>query len=313
MTEQQTSIPLGILDMSPVLEQVSVEEALERSVQLAIMAEQHGYERFWLSEHHDIAALACTAPEVLIAHIGVRTSSIRLGSGAVLLPHYSPMKVAETFRMLSALYPGRIDLGIGRAPGGSAHAAIALSGNYLAHVAEMPQLVSDLRSLLQDQYQVEGGAVRARPQTAFPPQLWLLGTNRKSAGLAAAQGAGYVFGHFMSSSDGQAAIQHYREQFQPVADGEQARVILAVKVIAADTDARATGLYEKWKQSPAGLAAIGEEMPEPIIGTPATLRQQFENLLQQYEADELMLICPLDQYEERMYVYETAIAAVKGF
>ncbi len=299
-------IPLGILDMSPLLEQASAEEALERSVQLAIAAEQWGYHRFWLSEHHDMTQLACTAPEVLIAHIGVRTSSIRLGSGAVLLPHYSAMKVAETFRMLSALYPDRIDLGIGRAPGGSAHATIGLSGNYLAHVAEMPERVRDLRSLLDDRYTVEGAPVIARPVAKYSPQLWLLGTNRKSATLAAEHSAGYVFGHFMSASDGQASIAQYREQFQSTPSQTEARVILATKVIAAATEQQAQELYLKWKQSPAGLAAIGEEMPEPIVGGPHTLPERMQQLLKEYDADELLLICPLDRYDERMYVYEHA-------
>ncbi len=306
MNDHNTPVPLGILDMSPLLEQASPEEALERSVQLAIAAEQWGYTRFWLSEHHDMTQLACTAPEVLIAHIGVRTSSIRLGSGAILLPHYSAMKVAETFRMLSALYPDRIDLGIGRAPGGSAHATIGLSGNYLAHVAEMPERVRDLRHLLEDRYTVEGAPVTARPVATYAPQLWLLGTNRKSATLAAENGAGYVFGHFMSSSDGQASIAQYREQFQPSPSRQEARVILATKVIAASTEQQAQELYAQWKQSPVGLAAIGEEMPQPIVGGPDTLPERMHQLLHEYDADELLLICPLDRYDDRMHVYEQA-------
>ncbi len=306
MNNQHTPIPLGILDMSPLLEQASAEEALERSAQLAIAAERWGYGRFWLSEHHDMTQLACTAPEILIAHIGARTSSIRLGSGAVLLPHYSPMKVAETFRMLSALYPDRIDLGIGRAPGGSAHAAIGMSGNYLAHVAEMPELVRDLRHLLEDRYTVEEVSVMARPLSVYTPELWMLGTNNKSAALAAEHGAGYVFGHFMSTSDGQAAIAQYREQFKPSLSQTEPRVILAIKVIAASTEQEAQMLYAQWKQSPAGLAAIGEEMPEPIVGGPSTLPQKMSRLMQEYNADELLLICPLDRYDDRMQVYEQA-------
>ncbi|WP_046225562.1 MsnO8 family LLM class oxidoreductase [Paenibacillus dauci] len=298
-------IPLGILDMSPVLEGASVEAALERSVQLAIMAENAGYHRFWLSEHHDMAQLACTAPEILLSHIGARTSSIRLGAGAVLLPHYRPMKVAETFRMLGALYPGRIDLGIGRAPGGSAHAAIALSGNYLSHVAQMPELVRDLRSLLQDEYKVEDTLVQARPQPAYPLECWMLGTNRKSAVLAAQNGTGYVFGYFMSGSDGEAAVEHYRANFQPSALHTEPRVILAVKVIAGQTDQEAERLYERWKTSPAGIASIGEEIPAPIVGGQQSIWQQFQELSLRYRADELLLICPLNRYQERINVYES--------
>lgn len=298
------AIPLGILDMSPVLEGVSVEEALQQSVRLAQMAEEQGYERFWLSEHHDMAGLACTAPEILITYIGAHTSTIRLGSGGVLLPHYSALKIAETFRMLSALYPGRIDLGIGRAPGGSAHASIALSGNYLEHVAQMPTLMKDLTHLLQNKYEIEGGEVYARPIPAQEPECWLLGTNIKSAGLAAEYGTGYVFGYFMSDNDGQKAIEHYREQYQATTLQPQPKVMMAISVICADTQTEAEQLYENWKSNSQAPGGSTDEIPSPIVASTENIIEQLQQLQTQYKADELLMICPLQTYDERIRVYQ---------
>lgn len=298
------ALPLGILDMSPVLESVSVEEALQQSVRLAQMAEEQGYERFWLSEHHDMPGLACTAPEILITYIGAHTSTIRLGSGGVLLPHYSALKIAETFRMLSALYPGRIDLGIGRAPGGSAHASIALSGNYLEHVSQMPALMQDLTHLLQNKYEIEGGAVHARPIPAQEPECWLLGTNIKSAGLAAEYGTGYVFGYFMSDNDGQKAIEHYLEQYQATSLQSHPKVMMAISVICADTQTEAEQLYEKWKSNSQAQGGSTDEIPAPIVASIETIIEQLQQLQIQYKADELLLICPLKTYDERIQVYQ---------
>lgn len=298
------ALPLGILDMSPVLESVSVEEALQQSVRLAQMAEEQGYERFWLSEHHDMPGLACTAPEILITHIGAHTSTIRLGSGGVLLPHYSALKIAETFRMLSALYPGRIDLGIGRAPGGSAHASIALSGNYLEHVSQMPALMQDLTHLLQNKYEIEGGAVHARPIPAQEPECWLLGTNIKSAGLAAEYGTGYVFGYFMSDNDGQKAIEHYLEHYQATSLQSHPKVMMAISVICADTQIEAEQLYEQWKSNSQAPGGSTDEIPAPIVASTETIIEQLQQLQIQYKADELLLICPLKTYDERIHVYQ---------
>lgn len=298
------AISLGILDMSPVLEGVTVEEALQQSVRLAQMAEQHGYERFWLSEHHDMPQLACTAPEILIAHIGAHTSTIRLGSGGILLPHYSALKIAETFRMLSALYPGRIDLGIGRAPGGSAHASIALSGNYLAHVSQMPTLMQDLINLLQNKYEIEGGQVHARPIPAQEPECWLLGTNIKSAGLAAEYGTGYVFGYFMSDNNGQKAIEHYLEHYQPTPQHPQPKVIMAVRVICADTQTEAEQKYEEWIAHSQAVGGSTDEIPAPIVAGTESIIEKLQQLQTQYKADELLVICPLQYYDERINVYQ---------
>ena len=230
---------LGVLDLVPRLNDATAEQALQQSVILAQHAEAWGYSRYWTSEHHDMAELASASPEVLLAHIGARTTTIQLGSGAVLLPHYSPLKVAESFRLLAALYPGRVELGLGRAPGGGPHATMALSGNYLQHVSKLPESLAALTELLEDRYTYEEHPVTARPIPKLPLSLWMLGTNVKSAEFAARFGMGYVFGQFMSDADGTEAVRRYREGFIPSANRTEPEVMVAVSVLCAGTQEEA--------------------------------------------------------------------------
>ncbi|GGF80750.1 hypothetical protein GCM10010912_27360 [Paenibacillus albidus] len=154
-------LKLSVLDLVPVLEKANATFALEQAVELAQTAERLGYNRYWVAEHHDMPELACTAPEVLLAHIGAKTDRIRIGSGALLLPHYKPLKVVESFNLLASLYPGRIDLGMGRAPGGSAHVSMALSGNFLENVRQLPESLRGVTELLQGNFEFEGQRVSA--------------------------------------------------------------------------------------------------------------------------------------------------------
>ncbi|MGN7411350.1 MsnO8 family LLM class oxidoreductase [Paenibacillus sp. SAF-068] len=235
-TRMSETFSLGVLDLVPRLNDASAEQALQQSVSLAQHAEAWGYARYWTSEHHDMAELASASPEVLLSHIGARTTTIQLGSGAVLLPHYSPLKVAESFRLLAALYPGRIELGLGRAPGGGPHATMALSGNYLQHVSKLPESITALTELLEDRYSYEDHPVTARPIPQFPLSLWMLGTNVKSAEFAARFGMGYVFGQFMSDADGTEAVRRYREGFIPSATMKEPEVMVAVSVLCAESE-----------------------------------------------------------------------------
>lgn len=235
-------LQLGVLDLAPRPSGTTAEAALQEAVRLAQDAESWGYERYWVAEHHDIPRLSCPSPEVLLGYIGAVTASIRLGSGALLLPHYSPLKVAESFHLLSALCPGRIELGIGRAPGGPPHAAMALSGNYLQHVADLPGTLDALTQLLEDAYAYEGTPVTARPLPEHPPALWLLGTNTRSAEYAARFGAGYVFGEYMSDKEGADVIAGYRRAFQPSSRLSEAEAMVAVAVVCAPTGEEARRL-----------------------------------------------------------------------
>ena len=208
-------LKLSVLDLVPRLGESSFEEALQQAVTLAQHAEAWGYGRYWAAEHHDLEHLSCASPEILLSHIGARTTRIRLGSG--VLPHYSPLKVAENFRMLAALYPGRIDLGIGRAPGGSAHTSMALSGNFLGHVADLPQRIRSLTELLEDRYRYEDVPVAAKPVPATQPVMGCWARIQKGAGYASEFGMGYVFGQFMSDADSAEILRSYREGFHPSA------------------------------------------------------------------------------------------------
>lgn len=292
---------LSVLDLVPVYGEADATEAVKQAEATAQTAERCGYHRYWVSEHHDLPDLACGAPEVMLAHIGAKTNRIRLGTGALLLPHYKPLKVAETFHLLSSLYPGRVDLGIGRAPGGPAHASMALSGNFLENVRRMPALLEDLTQLLQDRYTCEGARVRALPIPPEPPQLWLLGTNEKSAAYAAQFGTGYVFGRFMSETDGKEVLQAYREAFIPSPFRKHPEAIIAVHVICAPT-----------KEEAAALAEQANVPPErhSIVGNPKQAAEQLAALARTYGVNEIMIVTNIPNYEKRRRSYELLAEAV---
>ncbi|MGP0586456.1 MsnO8 family LLM class oxidoreductase [Paenibacillus timonensis] len=301
MHEPEMSLKLSVLDLVPKLPGTTVESALDQAIRLARQAEDLGYLRYWTAEHHDMEGLASAAPEVLLAAIGAATRWIRLGSGAVLLPHYSPLKVAENFRLLGALYPGRIDLGIGRAPGGEAHAAMALSGNFLERVARYPQLAKDLSDLLADRYRYEDRPVTARPIPQLSPELWMLGTNVKSASYAAELGTGYVFGQFMSDSDdGVEILRTYREGFRSFLHQAKPTTILAVSVICAETKGQAETLAAKAAE---GFRARGGSPFQGLVGTGHQVRKQLQNMQRKCLNDEFLIVSPIPDYEERLRSY----------
>ncbi|GIP21675.1 MsnO8 family LLM class oxidoreductase [Paenibacillus sp. J22TS3] len=286
-------LKLGVLDLAPVLNGYGLEDAIQETVRLAQKAEEWGYEWYWAAEHHDLEGLACPSPEILLAHIGARTNTIRLGSGALLLPHYSPMKVAESFHLLSCLYPGRIDLGIGRAPGGPAHASMALSGNFLQHVAEMPDSLRSLTELLTGEYRYEGEQVTARPMPKEPPKVWMLGTNTKSCGYAAEFGTGFVFGHFMSDQDGSDILKAYRGQFKPGKLRASPETMIAVSVICAETDALAEALGRTSKTS----------LARTLVGSPERILDRLREVQFTLSNDSFLIVSPLQDYNHRLNSY----------
>jgi luciferase family oxidoreductase group 1 len=302
------SLKLSVLDLVPIFGEANATFALGQAVELAQTAERLGYHRYWVAEHHDMAGLSCTAPDVLLAHIGARTERIRIGSGALLLPHYKPLKVAESFNLLASLYPGRIDLGIGRAPGGSAHVSMALSGNFLENIRKVPESLKQLTQLLQGNYEFEGQPVSARPTPAVPPELWMLGTNNKSAAYAAEFGMGYAFGQFMSDTDGVDVLRAYRESFIPTPLCPAPRASVAVGVICADTTAEAqqlalTGTTLFKQEGPA-------EEPSPLsdrkllIGSPHEVRTKLEQLSLLYGVDEFIIVTMIPDYRKRLRSFE---------
>jgi luciferase family oxidoreductase group 1 len=235
-------IALSVLDQSPVPNGSTAAEALHDTVVLASHAERLGYRRYWLAEHHNTASLAGSAPEVLTGYVASQTSSIRVGAGGVLLSHYSALKVAETFNVLSALFPGRIDLGLARADGADAPAVAALQGaRGPVGEAEYRDRLIDLLAFLEpigDESRRLGG-IRAMPEGVAPPEVWVLGSSSHGAALAATLGLPFCFAHFISPRFAVQILAAYRGTFQPSSRCPQPRAIVAVSVICADTDADA--------------------------------------------------------------------------
>ena len=242
---------ISILDQSPVISGLSARRAIEETLALARRADELGYHRYWLAEHHAIAALADPCPEVLLARLGAETRRIRIGTGGVLLPYYSAFRTAESFRMLEALYPGRIDLGIGRAPGGDQRTALAVGGGSRggvggpsaspsADAASFPQQVWELTALLEGT--LEEKTPRLQPEVDTVPEVWLLGSSDYSGALAAELGLPFAFAHFINPRGGDAVSRAYRETFKATEKRPRPRVIVCTFAIVAETDDEAERL-----------------------------------------------------------------------
>jgi luciferase family oxidoreductase group 1 len=249
------NLTLTVVEQSPVRKGGSGSDALHETIELAVACEDMGYERFWVAEHHNIAGIASTSPEILIGQIGAATSKMRIGSGGVMLPHYSAFKVAENFRMLEALFPGRIDLGLGRAPGGDQRTMVAMSyPSNPIDVRAYPEQVEDLIGYLGDSLAPDHpfATLRAGPPTDGAPQVWLLGSGIDSAQLAASRGLPFSFAHFFgNSAQGPSIIDHYRENFCPSETLREPLAHVAVQVLCADTTEEA-----EWHASSMKLGRI---------------------------------------------------------
>ncbi|GIN73180.1 hypothetical protein J14TS2_36550 [Bacillus sp. J14TS2] len=320
---------ISILDQSPISSNQSAKDALYESMNLAQAGEKFGYTRYWIAEHHDLPGLACPAPEVMLSFIGAHTSKIRIGSGATLLPHYKPYKVAETFNLLATLFPNRIDIGIGRAPGGSAEATNALSDNFLQQVYKMPDLLDDLLHFLHHDFPKdhEFSKVTATPVPQIPAETWLLGTSQKSAVLAARNGLAYAFGQFMSEEDGSEIIQQYIDSFEPKRSGSLPEVLLTVSVVCAETTEKAEEVAMSWliwqiqadigkRQSiPSIEEAKNYELTEAekeklngmkqnmIIGNPQEVAESLRQLETAYKTNEMMILTITHSSKDRIHSY----------
>ncbi|MCJ1778100.1 LLM class flavin-dependent oxidoreductase [Mammaliicoccus sciuri] len=313
---------LSILDQSPIAPGQTAHDAFKGSLALAQLGETLGYERYWLTEHHGLSNLASSAPEVLLSYIGAHTNRIRIGAGAILLPHYRPYKVAEQFNTLATLFPNRVDLGIGRAPGGSAEATNALSTQFLKQVWALPELLEELLMFLEGEFPVdyEYHKVNVLPQPDVPPTPWLLGTSEKSALLAAKKGMPYVFGAFMSDQDGRAIVDRYREHFKQ-RNQETPKVIVTVSVICAETNQEAEALAieslilkaqgEDKKEKVQTFDALSEREKEMlydmkdnmIIGDVETVQSSLQAIQAEYQCDEIMVSTNTIKHEDRMQSY----------
>ena len=326
---------LSILDQSPISSNQTAKEALNESMELAKLGELLGYTRYWITEHHDLAGLASSAPEVMLGYIGANTNTIRIGSGAVLLPHYKPFKVAEVYNTLATLFPGRVDVGLGRAPGGSAEATNALSDNFLQNVYKMPGLVKEFLHFLDSDFPSdhEFSKISASPVPEVPPSPWLLGTSKKSALLAAENGLAYAFGHFMSEEDGEAIIQQYLDTFMLRKQGQKPEVIVTVSVICSETTEKANEVAKSmliWAlqrgkgEGKRGVPSIIEAQQyrlndqeedtlenmkkKLIIGNPTEVKEKLIELQTNYRADEIMLNTITYATEDRLNSYRLIAA-----
>src|SRR5882762_3781360 len=327
---------LSILDQSPIISGHDARRAIEETLALAKRADELGYHRYWLAEHHAIAALADPCPEVLVARLGAETRRMRIGTGGVLLPYYSAFRVAEAFRMLEALYPGRIDLGIGRAPGGDARTAQAVAGGGFPDASQFPQQLGQLAGHLDGALPADHPykALRVQPEVTAAPELWLLGSSDYSGALAAQLGLPFSFAHFINPHGGDAVTRAYRQGFRAGRE-RQARAMVCTFLICAETDDEAERLA-----APIDLRrlhmALNIDTPIPtdaeaaqhrfnveehryvmsqraraVIGSPATCRAALEEMARRYQADELMVLTITGSYATRRRSYELLIGAFR--
>lgn len=317
---------LSVLDQSPVPSGSTGGDALRNSIDLAKHCETFGYHRYWVAEHHNTGGLAGSSPEILIGHIASETSTIRVGSGGVMMPHYAPYKIAENFRMLASLHPGRIDVGVGRAPGSDQAAMVALAPDHQPiSISKYPSMVAELDGFLHDSLGEESpfaGRVRATPTPETPPHLWLLASSRDSAAFAAHFGLPLAFADFISQSDGAAIADAYREHYQPTERHPEPEVLVAASVICADTHEAAEELaagVKLWRQrglqgpipSPddvrtdvPGPLAVQPSRKPMIQGNATTVAANVRAMADRYGADEFMAVTITWDHQARVRSYE---------
>ncbi|CAM4469504.1 LLM class flavin-dependent oxidoreductase [Paenibacillus phoenicis] len=323
-------LTISVLDQSPVYPGESAEQAFKHTVSLARKSEELGFRRFWVSEHHDSEQVAGSSPEVLISYLLAKTSTIRIGSGGVMLQHYSPYKVAENFNVLASLAPGRVDLGVGRAPGGLPKSTQALQQG-VRESATLTDKIVELRKYVQNRLEADHplAGLRAAPLPAEAPELYVLGASVDSAQIAAGLGLPYVFSLFINGDPAIAlkAIQTYRERFE-ASHGTEPQVILALSVIVAESEAEAAELAGNQKVVKVRLASgklvtlgtreqaeefgrqagepytIEEQEPWIVKGTKATVREQLFALQKDTGIEEVIVTSNITPFEKRVRSFE---------
>ncbi len=324
---------LSVLDLAPVAAGSTAPQALRNTVELARLAERLGYTRFWLAEHHGMPSIASSSPEVLIAHVAASTERIRVGSGGIMLPNHAPLRIAEAFRTLEALHPGRIDLGIGRAPGTDPVTSSALRPfDAEQFPAQMAEMLSMVRCDFPEDHPFRG--VRVVPEDVPLPPIWILGSSGASAGFAGRLGLGYGFASHFSPTSPLPALRAYRESFRPSEWFEKPHVIVALSVVCAETDARAdylaTSMDLNWVRlhrnqfgpipSPEEASAYPYTPQEQVIvrnyralvvtGSPETVRRRILDVVAETAADEIMISTMIYSHEERLRSYELVAEAL---
>jgi luciferase family oxidoreductase group 1 len=322
--------PVSVLDLAPVAADATVGQALRDTIAVAQAAERLGYQRFWVAEHHSMPGIASAAPSILIGQIAAATETIRVGSGGVMLPNHQPLVVAEQFGTLDALFPDRIDLGLGRAPGTDQVTAHALrGGNVSESVDDFPQSVAQLRAFMNDGFPADHpyAAITATPGLGADPQIWLLGSSTFSARMAGLLGLPFAFARHFAPQQTLPALAEYRSTFRPGVL-ETPYAMLTVTVIAADTDEQARRVAAPGKLAmarlrtgaPGRLPTFAEAKAHPltalqesavapsssawIVGSPATVRRELDKLRAATQYDELMISGMIPGLPERVHSLE---------
>jgi luciferase family oxidoreductase group 1 len=322
--------PLSVLDLAPVATGSTVGEALRNSVDLAQHVERLGYLRHWVAEHHNMPGIASSAPAVLIAHLASATTTLRVGSGGVMLPNHQPLVIAEQFGMLEALHPGRIDLGIGRAPGTDQITAFALRRSLDASADDLPTRLAELLAFFEGTFP----RITAVPGSGQKPAIWLLGSSDFSARLAGQLGLPFSFAHHFMPQNTIPALDIYRRSFQPSATLEEPYAMVGVAVVCAESDEQA-----RWLHAPAGLSFLRlrtgrpSTLPSPeeaaaysfslaersfveswtathVVGSPETVREGLLAIQKDTAADELMLTTMVHEHADRLRSYDLVARAL---
>jgi luciferase family oxidoreductase group 1 len=321
------SVPLSVLDLSPILQGGDAAGALKNSLDLARHAETWGFNRYWVAEHHNMPGIASAATSVVIGHIAGGTKTIRVGAGGIMLPNHAPLVIAEQFGTLAALFPGRIDLGVGRAPGTDPRTALALRRTLQGDIENFPQDVLELIAYMGDP--VPGQPVHAFPGQGSKVPVWMLGSSLYGAQLAAALGLPYAFASHFAPADLTQALALYRAQFRPSQFLAKPYVMLGVNVVAADTDEEAKFLFTSLQQAFVNLRTGNPgQLPPPVndvtsyfadprigamlnsvlslaqVGSPATVKASLEAFIARHQPNELMVTGQIFDHAKRLRSYE---------
>jgi luciferase family oxidoreductase group 1 len=324
----------SLLDLCPIVEGQTASDALQRSLKLAQLAEREGYTRYWVAEHHNMPGIASAATSVVIAHIAAGTQSIRIGAGGIMLPNHSPLQVAEQFGTLESLFPGRIDLGLGRAPGTDQPTAYALRRNLQGGEGQFPQDVVELLNYFKPAE--AGQTVRAVPGEGLDVPVWILGSSLFGAGLAAALGLPYAFASHFAPADLMPALKTYRENFRPSEYLDKPHVMAGFNVFAADSDEEAQYLASSMQQSfvrlrsgtpgkvappkegyweslgPMEQATLQQMLTCSAIGSADTVRQKITEFASLTQVDEIMLAGMIYDNEARLQSFKIAADVIRS-
>ncbi|WP_409343581.1 LLM class flavin-dependent oxidoreductase [Paenibacillus sp. MBLB4367] len=334
-TKKISEIPISILDLAPVIVGGTPADSFRRSLDLARHAEEWGYKRYWLAEHHNMPGIASSATSLVISHIAAGTKSIRVGSGGIMLPNHAPLVIAEQFGTLESLYPGRIDLGLGRAPGSDQAAARALRRGLGSDGSDFPEQLAELRGYLNPSQYAGVPGVRAIPGEGLNIPIWLLGSSGFSAQLAGQLGLPFAFASHFAPDYLLPALDLYRKSFRPSEVLEKPHAMVGINIIAAETDEEARKLATSQQQqflnivrgrtgmlnppvdsmetlwTPQEKAYVQNTLRFSIAGSKATIRERLQTLLQQTEADEWIVAGQIYDHQARLQSYRMIAEVIK--